>query len=61
MMATLISTLDQFIRVTDDPREGFTSLGEVLCDSRSEESKQLRNCAGCEHLQKISQMSTLNE
>ena len=61
MMATLISTLDQFIRVTDDPRENSTLLGGVLCDRKSVESEHLRTCAGCEHLQKISQMSTLNE
>ena len=52
MMATLISTLDQFIRVTDDPEENFTSLGESFCETGK---------AGYEHLQKISKSLTLNE
>ena len=61
MMATLISTFDQFIRVTDDPKEFFISLGESLWGRKIVESKQLRTCAECERLQKISQTLTLNE
>ena len=35
MMATLISTLDQLIRVTDDPKEFITPSNESLCDRKS--------------------------
>ena len=46
MMATLISTLDQLIRLTDDPKGFITSLGRFLCDRKSVELKHLRPVQG---------------